>query len=77
MVVPYTKGLSESAKNICGKVDIQVHFRGGNTIKALLIMPKDSENITQKSGVIYRYNCDRLKCDGEYIEESARIWGEV
>ena len=30
----------------------------------------------QKSGVIYRYRCDMLKCDEEYIAETARTFGE-
>ena len=30
--------------------------------------PKDRNNITQESRVIYRYKCDRLECDEEYIE---------
>ena len=28
LVVPYTKGLSESFKNICGKYEIQTYFKG-------------------------------------------------
>ena len=40
MVVLYTKGLSESVTNICNKHEIQVHFKGGRTIKKLLIAPK-------------------------------------
>ena len=39
----YTKGLSGSFKNICSKQGIQVHFKGGNTIKNLLVIPKDKD----------------------------------
>ena len=49
---------------------IQVHFKGSITIKSLLVAPKDKDNITCKSGVIYRYMCDRLECDEGYIGES-------
>ena len=38
--------------------------------------PKDRDLITQKSGIIYRYKCDRVECDDEYIGESARTFGE-
>ena len=38
--------------------------------------PKDKEHITQKSGIIYRFKCDRLECNEEYIGESARTFGE-
>ena len=41
MVLPYVRGLSESMKNICSKHGVQVHYRGGNTIKGLLMTPKD------------------------------------
>ena len=30
----------------------------------------------KKSGVIYRYKCDRVECDEEYIGESSRTFGE-
>ena len=30
----------------------------------------------RKKGVIYRYKCDRVKCDEEYIGESSRTFGE-
>ena len=30
----------------------------------------------EKSGVIYRYKCDRVECDEEYIGESSRAFGE-
>ena len=34
------------------------------------------DHITKKSGVIYRYRCDMLECDEEYIGETARTFGE-
>ena len=37
MVLPYVKGLSESMKNVCNKHGVQVHYKGGNTIKSLLM----------------------------------------
>ena len=37
MVGPYTKGLSESYKNIFGKMGMQVYFKGRNTIRNLLV----------------------------------------
>ena len=46
--VPYMKALSESIKNICKRYGIQVNFRGGKTIKDLLVAPKDKEHITKK-----------------------------
>ena len=72
MVLPYVKGLSESMKNVGKKHGIQTYFRGGNTIKSLLMTPKDKDHITKKSGIIYRFKCNRVDCDDEYIGESSR-----
>ena len=76
MVVPYNKRLGESLKIICRKHWVQVHFKGGNTIKSLLMTPKDKDPITKKSDIIYRYNCNRVDCDDEYIGKSQRTFGE-
>ena len=40
IVLPYTKGLCESYKSICSKYGVQAYFRGGNTLKNLLMFPK-------------------------------------
>ena len=76
MILPHVRGLSESMKNICNKHGVQVHYRGGNTIKGLLMAPKDKDHITMKSGIIYRFKCHRVDCDDEYIGESSRTFGE-
>ena len=76
IVVPYYSGLSESIKNIGGKYGVEVYFKGGTTIKNLLMSPKDKDPIQKQSGVIYRYQCDRVDCDEEYIGESSRTFGE-
>ena len=75
-VVPYYQGLSESVKRTCNKHGVQVYFRGGVTIKNPLMVPKDQDPMLKKSGVIYRYKCDRVECDEEYIGESSRTFGE-
>ena len=76
MVVPYYKGLSKSIKRSCNKFGVQVHFKGGLTIKDLLMAPKDKDHILKKSGVIYKYTCNKVECDEEYIGESARLFAE-
>ena len=76
MVVPYQQGLSERFKNTCQKCGVQVHIKGGQTIKDLLMAPKDKDPITNKSGVIYRFKCSEDGCEEEYIGESARTLAE-
>ena len=75
-MVPYYSGLSESIKNIGKKFGVEVYCKGGTTIKNLLMTPKDKDPIQKQSGVIYRYQCDRVDCDEEYIGESSRTFGE-
>ena len=41
-----------------------------------MAVPKNKDPITKKSGVIYRYKCDRVDCDEEYTGESSRTFGE-
>ena len=68
LVVPYSKGLSESFRNICGKAGVQVHFKGANTVKELLVAPKDKNNIIQKGEVTYRYRCN--------LAAKWNVWGK-
>ena len=76
ITVPYNKGLSESFKNICKRYAIQVHFKSGKTLKDELVAPKDKDHITKTSRIIYRFKCDRLECDEEYIGETSRTFRE-
>ena len=55
----------------------KVHYKGGNTIKSLLMALKDKDHITKKSGIIYRFKCNSMDCDDEYIGESSRTFGEM
>ena len=76
ITVPYYRGLSESVKKKCSNYGVQVYFRGGTTIKNLLVAPKDKDPMMKKSGVIYSYKCGRVDCDEEYIGESSWTFGE-
>ena len=76
VVIPYTKGIAESIKHICGKYGIQAHFKGNITIKQVLMKPKDQDPKEMKSELMYSFQCNQLACDEEYIEETARTLGE-
>ena len=76
IIVPYQRGLSESFKKTCNNHEVQVYFKGGTTIKNLLMAPKDQDPIKSRSGVIYRFKCNRVECDDKYIGESSRTFGE-
>ena len=51
-------------------------MKGGVTIKSLLMAPRDQDPMLKRSGVIYKYKCDSVGCDEEYIGESSRTFGE-
>ena len=76
MVIPYIKGLGKKFKRTYNKQGIQVHFKGTNTVKQLLMALKDKDLKLTKSGVIYRYKCPNINCTEQYIGESGRTQGE-
>ena len=73
---PTHKVFVKSIKKIYGRYGIQIYFKGGRTIKNLLVSPKDKDPMVNQSGVIYWYQCDDLGCDDEYIRETSRTNGE-
>ena len=76
IVVPYSKRQSESCKNICSEQGIQMHFKGGKTIRDLLVIPKVQGYHLHKGGTIYRYKCGRVHSKEKYIGESDRAFGK-
>ena len=74
IVVPCIQGLGERFKRTCNNKGMQVHFKGTNTIKTLLMAPKDRDNKLQKSGVMYKFKCLHINCPEEYIGESGRTF---
>ena len=71
-----TFGIDKDKNVICRKHGVEMFFKGGNTIKDLLVHPKDRDAILQNSRVIYRLRCGRVDCDEEYIGESGRTFAE-
>ena len=65
ITVPYHQGLSESFKRTCRKYGIEVHLKGGHTIRNLLMNPRDRDPILKRSGVIYSFRCNKVECDEE------------
>ena len=76
IVVPYIQGLDEKFKRTCNKKGIQVHFKGSNTIKTLLMASKDKDTKLQKSGVIYKFKYPHINCPEEYTGETGRAFGD-
>ena len=76
IVVPYIEGMGESLKKICRRHGVEMHFKGGRTLKNILVSPKDQDKITNKNCIIYSYSCGSIDCGEEYIGESGRSFGE-
>ena len=53
IIVPYSQGLCESCKTICSKYGVQVHCKGGNTLKNLLMFFKDKDEIKKSKVTPY------------------------
>ena len=63
-------------KKSCNSLGIQVHFKGNNTIRTLLMAPEDKDNKYQKSGVIYHFKLPHMNWPEEYMGESSRSFGD-
>ena len=74
-MVPYIHALGKRFKRTCTNMEIQLHFKGTNTIKTLLMSPNDTDSKIQKSGVISKFKCPCINCPEEYIGESGRTFG--
>ena len=74
--VPYFPGLSEAYKKIFKYTPIQVCFKGVNTLKSLLMHPKDKVPIEQKKDIVYQWECKADNCNSSYIRETSRALGE-
>ena len=48
IIISYTHGLCESIKKISGRYGIQTHYKGSNTIRNLLVSPKDKDPTVQQ-----------------------------
>ena len=52
---PTHKVFVKASKRICGRCGIQTHFKGGRTIKSLLVSPRTKTLWFNQSGAIYWY----------------------
>ena len=74
--VPYFPGLREAFKKIFKYMTVQVCFKGVNTLKSLLMHPKDKVPTSQKKDIVYHWECQADSCSSSYIGETSRSLGE-
>ena len=70
--VPYFPGLSESFKKIFRYTHIQICFKGVNTLRSLLMHPKDEIPVNIHKDVVYKWSCKSEDCNAAYIGETCR-----
>ena len=74
--VPYFLGLSESYKKNFKYTPIQFCFKGINTLKSLLMHPKDKISIDEKKDLVDHCEYKADGCNSFYIKEMSRALGE-
>ena len=70
MVIPCIKGFSEEIRKVFGKYDILTYFKPSNTLRQLLVKPKDPVDKESVVGLVYRIQCE--ECLASYIGETER-----
>ena len=76
IVISYIQGTGEKVKKVCKAKDIQVHFKGTNTPRTLLVIPKDKDPKLNKHRVIYHFKYPQINYPEAYIGESGRTLGD-
>ena len=70
VVIPYIKGFSEEVRRVFGNYNIPTYFKPANTLRQLLVRPKDPVEKEKVVGPVYRIQCEM--CDASYIGETER-----
>ncbi|MCG8430833.1 MAG: hypothetical protein MJA29_06655, partial [Candidatus Omnitrophica bacterium] len=70
VVIPYIKGFSEELRRILKRYNIQTYFKPTNTLRQLLVRPKDKLDKHQVTGPVYHIPCE--DCPASYVGETER-----
>ena len=71
--IPYHGDLSEKLKRIYKDYNISTHFKPTNTIRQVLVHPKDKQPKGHQSGIVYGVQCaDNYNCTDCYIGETSQ-----
>ena len=72
--LPYIQGLSEELRRIFKDHGVSTYHKPVNTLRSLLVRPKDPTDIRDKCGVVYNILCN--SCEDSYIGETSRKMGK-
>ena len=70
---PYFPGLCESFKQLFRHTLVQVCFKGQNSIKLMLMHPKDKVDASLKKDIVYQWSCTKPNYKSSYIGETSRF----
>ena len=65
VVIPYVRGFSEQMRRIFRKYGIPTYFKPTNTLRQLLVKPKDPVSKENVVGPVYKIKCE--ECDAVYV----------
>ena len=68
--IPYIKGTSEAIRQVLSPLGIRTTFRPTNTLRQLLVRPKDPVPQLERPGVVYHIPC--TNCPQAYIGQTGR-----
>ena len=68
-MIPYVKGVSEKLRGVFGLFGVPVYFRPANTLRQMLVRPKDPISKERVVGPVYHIHCE---CRDDYIGETER-----
>ena len=69
-IIPYIKGMSEELRRAFNQYEIPAYFKLYNTIRQLLVRPKDNVLKERVVGPVYNIECK--DCNATYIGETER-----
>ena len=73
VVIPYVEGVAEKLNRAFRKHNIFTAMRPTNTLKSILVHPKDKRDLNQISDAVYDIPCKT--CDMSYIGETGHLFG--
>ena len=69
-IIPYIRGFSEELKPTFGGYGIPTYFKPTNTLRQLLVHPKDPVGKDKVVGLVYKISCE--ECEATYVGETER-----
>ena len=65
VVTQFVQGVSEPIRRVFNSYGVSVNFKPHQTLRQLLVSPKDTAKVEEQTGAVYRIPC--AGCDQVYI----------